>query len=188
MLEYIILGVLTEKPYTGYDIRKCVEEGIGMFYKASWGSIYPLLGRLSEQGRAACREECQGSRKKKVYYITPEGREAFARWLEGGEETEDSMEAFIAKSFFFDQLPDELAEHKIQEYEKKAEAYLERLMEKKMEFDGLVHKDSWYYKLSTLYFGICKLQSMIAWCRAAKEKADLNQLILPLEELGCKIL
>ena len=46
MLEYIILGTLYTNTLTGYDIRKCIDSGIGMFYRASYGSIYHLLCRL----------------------------------------------------------------------------------------------------------------------------------------------
>ena len=61
MLESIALGMLLEKDLTGYDIKKFIENGIGVFYKASFGSLYPALKRLTEKGylkigRASCRE------------------------------------------------------------------------------------------------------------------------------------
>ena len=40
MLESIALGMLLEKDLTGYDIKKFIENGIGVFYKASFGSLY----------------------------------------------------------------------------------------------------------------------------------------------------
>ena len=64
MLESIALGMLLEKDLTGYDIKKFIENGIGVFYKASFGSLYPALKRLTEKGYLTTRDKPQGSRKK----------------------------------------------------------------------------------------------------------------------------
>ncbi|WP_081905926.1 PadR family transcriptional regulator [Kineothrix alysoides] len=34
---------------TGDDIKKLIENGIGTFYKASFGSLYPALKKLTEK-------------------------------------------------------------------------------------------------------------------------------------------
>ena len=47
MLESIILGMVSDNDFTGYDIKKLIENGIGVFYKASYGSLYPALKRLT---------------------------------------------------------------------------------------------------------------------------------------------
>ena len=77
MLESIALGMLLEKDLTGYDIKKFIENGIGVFYKASFGSLYPALKRLTEKGYLTTRDKPQGSRKKIFYHITEEGRKQF---------------------------------------------------------------------------------------------------------------
>ena len=50
MLESIILGMVSDNDFTGYDIKKLIENGIGVFYKASYGSLYPALKRLTDKG------------------------------------------------------------------------------------------------------------------------------------------
>ena len=50
MLDYIILGMVLNEDLTGYDIKKFIENGIGVFYKASYGSLYPALKKLTEKG------------------------------------------------------------------------------------------------------------------------------------------
>ncbi len=50
------------------------------FIEASFGSIYPALTQLAGEGLVAARaEEQAGKPDKKVYSITPKGREALAR-------------------------------------------------------------------------------------------------------------
>lgn len=39
--------------------------------------------------------------------------------------------------------------------------------------------EDFYFKLSTLYFGICKLQSLIAWCDIVKMGKNLQTLQVP---------
>jgi PadR family transcriptional regulator, regulatory protein AphA len=75
----ICLGILTRGDATGYEIKKLFEEdGYLHFVEASFGSIYPALNRLTEEGLVSVREESQEKRPdRKVYSITPSGRAAF---------------------------------------------------------------------------------------------------------------
>ena len=56
----ICLGLLTRGDATGYEMKKLFEEeGFGHFAEASFGSIYPALGRLTDDERAAVRQEVE---------------------------------------------------------------------------------------------------------------------------------
>src|ERR1043166_9203888 len=74
----ICLGILTRGDATGYEIKKIFEEdGLQHFVEASFGSIYPALGKLTEDGLVSVREEVQEKRPdRKVYSISPAGRAA----------------------------------------------------------------------------------------------------------------
>lgn len=74
MLGYIILGMVHENNLTGYDIKKYIENGIGTFYRASFGSLYPTLKKLVEKGRLVTHENPQGGRQKIYYGITEDGK------------------------------------------------------------------------------------------------------------------
>lgn len=75
----ICLGILTRGEATGYEIKKLFEEGgYQHFIEASFGSIYPALNRLTEEGLVSVREEAQEKRPdRKVYSITLPGRAGF---------------------------------------------------------------------------------------------------------------
>jgi len=75
----ICLGILTRGDATGYEIKKLFEDdGYQHFVEASFGSIYPALNRLTEDGLVSVREEAQEKRPdRKVYSITPKGQSAF---------------------------------------------------------------------------------------------------------------
>lgn len=179
MLEFIILGTLYTDTLTGYDIRKCIEGGIGMFYRASYGSIYPILSKLLVKGYVVCADEAQGKRVKKKYSITAGGKKEFMKWLNEDNDSCNFIESIMAKVFFFDKIPRDLAYEKISEYEEKLQDYQKNLMIKKEKYEKLENKDAFYFKLSTLYFGICKLQSIMKWCETVKTGNDLETLISP---------
>jgi DNA-binding PadR family transcriptional regulator len=77
-VKTLCLGALSRAPHTGYEIRKQFEDGpFAHFQDAGFGSIYPALRRLTEEGLVECEEQPQDSRPdKKVYRLTPAGRGA----------------------------------------------------------------------------------------------------------------
>lgn len=79
----LCLAILSFGDATGYEIRKESTEGrFSYFDDASFGSIYPALARLEAEGLVTVREEPQaGKPARKVYSITPAGREEFISTL-----------------------------------------------------------------------------------------------------------
>ena len=69
-LQLVVLALLADKPYHGYEIMKALEERSGGFYSPSPGMVYPALTYLEEIGYASV--EAEGA--KKLYRITAEGR------------------------------------------------------------------------------------------------------------------
>lgn len=177
MLVYIILGTLMKESQTGYEIRKCIESGVGMFYKASYGSIYPILAKLLEEELVSCESADDANRNQKKYTITGKGRESFLNWLQTNDSDEQKIEAFVAKVFFFDQLEDKDVLIQIESFQQKIQKYLQNLCQKREQFMELPHQEDFYYKLSTLYYGISKLQSLSEWCEAIKKRQPLEQLV-----------
>src|SRR5215475_8732144 len=81
LLGYALLGLLHQRPFSGYDLRKIfASTPIGGF-SDSPGAIYPALRRLQERGLV--RGEVQkstGLRKRRVFRITPQGLASFKAW------------------------------------------------------------------------------------------------------------
>lgn len=77
----LCLGILSSGEASGYEIKKDIEDGLfSHFIDASYGSIYPALTQLAGEGLVTVRaEEQSGKPDKKVYAITPKGRDSLAR-------------------------------------------------------------------------------------------------------------
>jgi DNA-binding PadR family transcriptional regulator len=176
MLDFILLGMVASGDLTGYEIKKNIESSIGVFYKASYGSLYPALKRLAEKGLLTMYEKPQGGRERKYYRITDEGKRVFSDWLEAPMNVLDGTNTHLAKVYFFDRLPEDVRNRQLLAYELNNTHYLRKLQELEKGFADRENKDCYYYKLTTLYYGICITRETIRWCqhiRAGKPLQDL---------------
>ena len=84
---YAILGLLTWGEMSGYDLGKLIDGSIAhFFFKPAKSQIYAELRRLVGEGLATDRQVAQDSRPdKRLYAVTPQGRRALRRWLDGSE-------------------------------------------------------------------------------------------------------
>jgi DNA-binding PadR family transcriptional regulator len=104
----ICLGILTRGDATGYEIKKLFEDdGYQHFVEASFGSIYPALNRLTEEGYVSVRAESQEKRPdRKVYSITPAGKTAFIASLLKPLPEDRHRSPFVFAMLFADLLPE----------------------------------------------------------------------------------
>lgn len=73
----IILWLLTQKPYSGYEVLKEMKKIAGQDFHP--GVIYPLLYEL-EEGKYIAGAKIQKGRRQMTYYsITDRGKELFER-------------------------------------------------------------------------------------------------------------
>ena len=79
----VILGILSRKERTGYDIKNILENQLSYFYDGTYGMIYPTLRKLEAEGKIKKEVVIQEGRpNKNVYTITEAGREEFATYFE----------------------------------------------------------------------------------------------------------
>lgn len=80
--KYAILGLIANKPMSGYDIKKKFEERLGKFWNESYGQIYPILKALENEGLATRSvEHTKGKPARNVITITEKGMNEFKEWL-----------------------------------------------------------------------------------------------------------
>jgi len=80
---------LSKGPNHGYGILKELETMTSGCCVPTFGTIYPILKELSQNGYAEIHEDQQlkGARKRRVYTLTPSGIEAFKVALEAWRTT-----------------------------------------------------------------------------------------------------
>lgn len=72
-LRAIVLKILSISPKHGYQLVKDIEKKLDK--KVSLGGIYPILNELETKGLIIGHEMVQYGRFKKVYSLTPKGKE-----------------------------------------------------------------------------------------------------------------
>ena len=105
----VVLGLLTKKPLSGYDIKAIVDRSTRFFWAASYGQIYPELRRLEAEGLIEGEDRPNGGRTRRVYHLTDAGRDELTAWLFGSTVTIELRDESLLRLFFADVLPHEQA-------------------------------------------------------------------------------
>jgi len=82
--QWMLLGLLTQKPMHGYGLHQSftAPSPLERVWHLGMSQMYKLLKELENLGYVEVRIEPQENRPdKKVYHVTPLGREAFLQWL-----------------------------------------------------------------------------------------------------------
>src|SRR6478735_12241783 len=96
----VVLGLLAMRPLSGYDIKAVVDRSTRFFWAASYGQIYPELRRLESDGLVEGEDVPNGGRQRRVYSLTPAGREALVEWLRGPTVTIEYRDESLLRLFF----------------------------------------------------------------------------------------
>ncbi|MEX2630700.1 MAG: PadR family transcriptional regulator [Tistlia sp.] len=105
----LCLAVLERGEASGYEIKKKLDSPpYSHFQDTSFGSIYPALNRLAEEGAVAVRAQEQEKRPdKKVYSLTAEGRRQLCAALHQPPAGDRLRSDFLFLLFHGDLLPKE---------------------------------------------------------------------------------
>ncbi|WP_030543163.1 PadR family transcriptional regulator [Streptomyces albus] len=92
-----LLALLAKGPAHGYELKQALEKLLGAAYpQPNIGQIYVTLGRLEKAGLIEGEDVAQTARpNKRIYRLTPAGREAVAAWFE-----EPTAEPRVRDEFF----------------------------------------------------------------------------------------
>jgi DNA-binding PadR family transcriptional regulator len=106
-LGFALLGLISQKPRSGYDLRKFFSSTPMASFSDSPGTIYPALRRLERGGliRGQIDRE-RGRRQRKLFRLTPRGRVEFHRWQQCAitrADVEHGVDALILRFAFMDE-------------------------------------------------------------------------------------
>ena len=79
---YAILGLLSLRSWTTYELAKQVQRSLGWFWPRAERKLYDEPKRLVAAGLATSAPEMTGARPRTVYGVTARGRKALRRWLD----------------------------------------------------------------------------------------------------------
>ena len=102
---YVILGMLSWGPKSGYEIKALVDHSTRFFWAASYGQIYPELRALAEAGLIEAADSPQGGRRRTPYRLTADGAIRLEEWLAADPEVFEFRDDGLLRLFFASAAP-----------------------------------------------------------------------------------
>jgi len=168
--SYVILGLLTFREMSGYDLKQLINKSITHFYwSPAKSQIYGELRRLESHGLVTMREVPQTLRPdKRLYRITPQGTEAIMKWLEhSGVEPDSYKSALLLKVFFGHMVSLDaligLLEERRKQVERDLNACAKKAEELRAQIEGPGADEDLLFPLLTVQRSIVLNQTDIVW-------------------------
>ena len=84
-------------PLHGYGIARRIEETSGHRLRLNYGTLYPALVKLEQEGVIAAQwRQSENNRRAKYYALTPAGKKQLAEETREWHETAELIAAFLA--------------------------------------------------------------------------------------------
>lgn len=168
--KYALLGVLSHKSGSGYDIKKFCDQSIGYFWNENFGHIYPVLKKLEEENLITKTiEETEGHLQKNIYSITDKGKNELNHWLKLPIDEAPRRSEMLLKIFFSTDIPAKDIIERLEEVKKDCISGLEvlgnveRLLKTNEYTENNSKKDLALWTI-TVRCGIKNMEAEIEWC------------------------
>jgi PadR family transcriptional regulator, regulatory protein AphA len=117
-IQYAILGLLHWKPMSGYDLKKGIAESDLFYWSGNNNQIYNSLVQLHKDGLVTQEIQLQESLPaRKIYTITPAGRDMLNRWALSAPELPEVHHNFLIQLAWTDLLTDQQLDALLGQYE-----------------------------------------------------------------------
>jgi len=145
---------------SGWDLVVRAEERIGEFWSLTQSQVYRELARMAQEGLVEAGEP--GTRARKVYAISDEGRDAFVEWVRRPPGNENIRFPLLLTLAFGQHVPDPMlasfiSRHRIIHHDRLANYERQRA---EMPSD---YEDVDPYAVATLEFGITYERAVLQW-------------------------
>jgi len=176
-LEFALLGLLKQRPQSGYDLRKTFGTTAMRQYSDSPGSIYPALRRLEAKGRiervgpdgeAGAGQEAD-PRRKQLFRLTAAGEAALLAWLSSQVTREDVAlrlaETMLRFAFMDGNVPRATAIRFLDEYARELSGYVETL---RPQWEAMHRSSPINTGVLAFRSGIEGMEAQLDWARRAR--------------------
>lgn len=124
-IKHAILGILKQKPSTGYEIKKIIQESSVLYWSGSNNQIYRTLIKMKKEELVADELVHQeDSPSKKIYSITEKGLSELKEWVKSSPELPEFKKGFLIQLLWSSLLNKEELNNLLSEYENKIQEQL----------------------------------------------------------------
>ena len=176
--RFAILGLLSIRPMSGYDLKQVIEASTRNFWNESYGQIYPVLKELTGSGLTV-REDTpkETGRERHVYSLTEEGKAELQRWLRSPVERQQVRNELLLKLFFGAQVPLSVSIEHVEGFRARQLRALQRYEEAETAMNLREKPDdpNRQHWLMTLSYGRHQARAAITWCEETLAELRRNE-------------
>jgi len=127
-LPHVLLGLLSERARTGYDLARSLDAELSPLWRAEISQIYPALEGL-RRGGLVLRKGAPPDRgpRRNLYRITASGRRELRRWVEQAPPPPRGKDEGLVRLAFLDALPVEERRRAVLQYDRTLVEEIRRL-------------------------------------------------------------
>ena len=182
-LEYALVGLIRQKPQSGYDLRKTFTTTGMRHYSDSPGSIYPALKRIVARGwiEAVPQKSEEGeSRRRQLFALTAAGKDALVAWLDKPVTRDDVNlrvdEMMLRFAFMDGNVPRATAIRFLADFERERAIYA---AESRAKLEVMRSIAGLHTGVLAYESGIEAMEAQVSWARRAREQFEKAQSNIP---------
>jgi len=168
-LRIAALGLLAQKPGSGYDLLRHFEKSMANVWPATQSQLYGELNKLADAG--LIEVSAIGPRGRKEYRITDAGRAELRRWVSTPQNDPPFRSPGLLRVFLLDSIPRKQARQHMVEVAKHADAEVKRLEELRDTIDW-GEAESLFYGRAALEYGLRMNATEAEWARSVVKAID----------------
>ena len=179
-LPHAILGLLLDRPMTGYDLKLLFDKELNSFWPAQMSQIYRELGTLEAKDLVDSEIVEQETRPdRKVYTINAAGKQAFVEWLNRFPASLLSpyRDDFALRVFFGGRSSRDEMKFQIRRFirEKQNEISTFTLLERHFETSTKKNSDFSMYRRMTIRRSNIVAEALVLWAEDCLEELEKKE-------------
>jgi PadR family transcriptional regulator AphA len=184
--KYAVLGFLSRGPLSGYDIKRTIDETLGNLWSESYGQLYPILQKLTDDGLVTKTVYRQAGRPDRhTYTITEKGLQTLQTWLSRPSEPHRERIEVLLKLMFGAHAPIAESIQQVERFRGEHQTLLDqyRRVEAQLQQEQSDSPDL-PFRLMTVRCGVQMSRALVNWCDDTL--AVLNQMAAQKVKAGSR--
>lgn len=190
-ISYAILGILSWKPSTGYELKKIFEESSFMYWSGNNNQIYKALLQMQDEGLVTGEVIHQDSSpSKKVYRITEDGLDELKEWVLSSPESPEFKKTFLIQLAWSDLLNAQELNELLSEYENTVKIQLLMQQEKSrlsLNSPNRNDRETFLWDMISQNL-IASYKAELDWIKHVRQKLFENQAIEEKKKMNYQII
>ncbi len=170
-IKYAILGLLSWRPMSGYDLKKIIAESMSFYWSGNNNQIYKTLVQLHTEGLVDIEVQQQENYPaRKEYKISERGAAELRTWVLSAPELTQFRNTFLIQLAWGDQLDGTELDGLLARYERQVE--MQVLILEERERRGVLNpartpREAYLWREISSYF-VTAYANELAWVRALR--------------------